>query len=175
MSANKMNAKKVLGFLLCTPAFTKRNITSLLLVGAFFFVYILAGGKIDTELPKARNVSSFGGADVTPGSGMDSYGATTTKDADGSEEKKDIVPQKVLGEVPTSDRRARETASHMKGRIFVDEDADREAADEIDKSGLIKGSYKSPESFHDKRAIERSERRKPDPLSAIEERLGKSR
>lgn len=170
-----MNAKKVLGFLLCTPAFTKRNITSLLLVGAFFFVYVLAGGKIDTELPKARNVSSFGGADVNPGSGLDSYLNNRNENADDSDAKSEIVPQKVLGEVPTNDRKVRESASHMKGRIFVDEDADREAADEIDRSGLIKGSYKSPESIITKRAIEKSERRKPDPLSAIEERLGKSR
>lgn len=156
---NKMNAKKVLSFLLCTPAFTRRNITSLMLVGAFFFIYILAGGKIDTQLPNPRNASTFGGVDL--GTGLLNNNKTDAS--------------QILGEETPSERRKRETASHMKGRIFTNEDADFEPETIEDKSALIQGRYKSPESIYEKRALEKSERKAPDPFDAIEERLRQRR
>jgi hypothetical protein len=168
MSDNKMNAKKVLSFLLCTPAFTRRNITSLLLVGGFFFVYVLAGGKIDTELPNAKNANSFGGA----GLGISGQDSSSNQDAGVQREG---APRQILGEVTPRERRARESASHMKGRIFTDEDAEIAAQESHDRSGLIQGRYRSPESVLEQRAIEKSRKRAPDPLEAIEERLRQSR
>jgi hypothetical protein len=165
MSAEKMKAKKVLSFLLCTPAFTKRNITSILLVGAFFFVYVLAGGKIDTELPNAKKATSFGGADSSFQGGAVNQGSKSV-----------LEPDKVLGTKPGKDRRLREEAPHIKGRVFTDEDADLASEQGApDRSGLIQGRYKSPQSILEKRAIQKSEKKAPDPLSAIEERLREKR
>jgi hypothetical protein len=161
MSDNKMNAKKVLSFLLCTPAFTRRNITSLLLVGGFFFVYILAGGKIATEMPNVKQSTTFGGA----GPGL----------SDHEQYQQSQEADKVLGEVTPDERKTRESASHMKGRIFTDEEADQSPSIVTDRSGLIQQKYKSPQSVIEQRAIERSKKRAPDPLEAIEERLRHSR
>ena len=53
-----MKARKVVEFLLLKPAFTSRNISSVLLVGVFFALYVMAGGKV-TWVPK---VNAHGGA-----------------------------------------------------------------------------------------------------------------
>lgn len=176
MSDKNINAKKVLGFLLCTPAFTRRNITSMMLVGAFFFVYILAGGKIDTELPGARKASTFGGADSIL-SGLGGSGNTGTSQNENEQGYRQNVPaaRQLLGDVTPQERRVRESASHTRGRVFTDEEADVASQDSTDRSGLIQGRYKSPESILERRAIEKSERRSADPLDAIEERLRQSK
>ncbi len=168
MSDNKMNAKKVFSFLLCTPAFTRRNITSLMLVGVFFLVYVLAGGKIDTELPSARQAATFGGADL-------GFSGTERRENNNVFQQQQAAPNQILGEVTPDERYKRETASHMKGRVFTDEDADSSLNEPSDRSGLIQGRYKSPESVYERRAIERSEKRSADPFDAIEERLRQAR
>ena len=53
-----MKTRKVVEFLLLKPAFTSRNISSVLLVGVFFAIYVMAGGKV-TWVPK---VNARGGA-----------------------------------------------------------------------------------------------------------------
>jgi hypothetical protein len=53
-----MKGKKVLEFILLKPAFSSRNLTSLLLVAIFFAVYVLAGGKV--EVPDVKQGSNFG-------------------------------------------------------------------------------------------------------------------
>lgn len=150
-----MNAKKVFSFLLCSSAFTKRNISSVGLVLIFFLVFILAGGKIDTNLPSAKQAGSFGS--------MNSPGAP---DANNSKE--------VLGVVPTENRNVRESANLKEGRIFTDEDAADEADQTIDRSGLITGHKNVYGSEREKRIAEQKERyhrEESDPLAALEERL----
>jgi hypothetical protein len=58
-----MKGKKILEFVLLKPAFSSRNLTSLLLVAIFFAVYVLAGGKV--EIPDVRQGSNFGGVSQT--------------------------------------------------------------------------------------------------------------
>jgi hypothetical protein len=41
-----MNKKKIAEFLLLKPAFSTRNLTSILLVALFFGVYVASGGKV---------------------------------------------------------------------------------------------------------------------------------
>lgn len=60
-----MKGKKVLDFLILKPAFTSRNLTSLGLVGIFFLVYILAGGRI--TVPDVKQGANFGSVSQEPG------------------------------------------------------------------------------------------------------------
>ncbi len=53
-----MKAKKVLDFLILRPAFSSRNLTSILLVALFFGVYVLAGGKV--TMPNVKQGQNFG-------------------------------------------------------------------------------------------------------------------
>jgi len=53
-----MRGKRVLEFVLLKPAFSSRNLTSLLLVAIFFGVYVLAGGKV--EVPDVKQGANFG-------------------------------------------------------------------------------------------------------------------
>ncbi|MCB0358084.1 MAG: hypothetical protein KDD44_00555 [Bdellovibrionales bacterium] len=55
-----MKARQVVDFLLLRPAFNARNVTSIGLVGLFFAVYVLAGGKI-SAVPKIQSPDQFGG------------------------------------------------------------------------------------------------------------------
>lgn len=156
-----MNAKKILGFLVCSSAFTKRNISSVGLVLIFFFVYILAGGRIDTKLPSARQVGAFGSAQI-PLENANPNKASS---------------KQVVGVVPTENRQQREAANLQQGRIFTDEDASDELEQPIDRSGLIVGHKNVYGSEREKRIAEEREkflREEEDPLSALEERLKKS-
>jgi len=154
-----MNAKKVLSFVLCSSAFTKRNISSLGLVAFFFFVYILAGGKIDTAIPSPSKIGGFGS-----GSSDNPLGAMG-----GSKE----LSSEVLGINTPKVRADREEEAQAKGRIFNDEERESLASQEIDRNGLIDGSAANKPSRKEQRAIERSTRKEVDPLLAIEERLNR--
>ncbi|HMO19058.1 MAG TPA: hypothetical protein PKA63_13205 [Oligoflexia bacterium] len=162
MSVNGGHAKKVLGFLVCAPAFTKRNMTSMALVGVFFFVYILAGGKIDTQLPSNTRGGAFGGVDAGDENGGILFPSSSTND-----------PGKVLGHESSAERRIRENSGHMKGRIFTDDEADQAYEDPIDRSRLLEGR-EIKRSSREERTMNRYEKRKVDPLDAIQERLRKS-
>ena len=50
--------KGILKFAVCAPAFSQRNVTSIGLVVLFVLVYILAGGKITTSLPRPPSTSN---------------------------------------------------------------------------------------------------------------------
>lgn len=54
-----MEGKKFFEYLFLKPAFTSRNLSSLFLVGAFFGIYILAGGKIEA-IPNVKAGAGFG-------------------------------------------------------------------------------------------------------------------
>ena len=54
-----MNVKKTIQFLFLKPAFTSRNVTSILLVGVFFGVYIVSGGSV-RSIPKVTPGDGFG-------------------------------------------------------------------------------------------------------------------
>ena len=154
-----MNSKKVLGFIFCSSAFTKRNFSSMILVGMFFLVYILAGGKIDTKLPKPTQGGAFGGVDDI-----------------GSEGDVRKVSKEVLGIVPTESRKEREQADLERGRVFTNDEAQEGAQEPIDKSGLIVGKKKVYGSERERIRAEREDkfrRESVDPFAAIEERLHK--
>lgn len=154
-----MNARKVLSFVLCSSAFTKRNISSLGLVGFFFLVYILAGGKIDTAIPSPSKLGAFGSGESDNPLGM----IKGSKD-DSSE---------VLGINDTKDRAEKEGVALSKGRVFSDEERDTLASEKIDHSGLVDGSAANRPSRTEQRAIQRTTKKEVDPLLAIEERLHK--
>ncbi len=149
-----MNAKKVLSFLVCSSAFTKHNIASVGLVLVFFLVYILAGGKIESKLPSARQAGTFGGVDANS-----------------------LKSREVLGIVPTEDRAKREDAKQQQGRIFTNDEAVRAVKEPIDRDGLITGQAKVYGTDRERKLAEKREkiqRDEVDPLIALEERLRRS-
>lgn len=156
-----MNAKKVLSFVLCSSAFTKRNLSSLALVGFFFFVYVLAGGKIDTAIPSPSKIGGFGSGEVD-----DALGLGTVSREQSSE---------VLGISRSKEREERENAPLVKGRIFNKEEREVLESEAIDKNGLIDGAESRKPSLSEQKAIEQSTRKTVDPLLAVEERLNRLR
>ncbi len=148
-----MNAKKVLGFVLCSSAFTKRNLSSLGLVLAFLFMYVLAGGKIETKLPSPSKVGAFG----------------ESEEAVGIKRKNS---EQVLGITPSKERASREDSTLERGRIFANEEASE--LEPINKDLLIKNQRGDQLSNRDRVAIQNSQKQERDPLLAIEERLGKN-
>jgi hypothetical protein len=157
----KMNAKKVLSFLLCSSAFTKRNISSLGLVAFFFFVYVLAGGKIDTAIPSPSKIGAFGSGETD---GVFDLGKVS----------KDKSAE-VLGITRSKERADRENAPLVKGRIFNSDEREVLESEEIDRSGLIDGSEARKPSLKERKAIDQSTRKEVDPLLAVEERLHRLR
>lgn len=60
-----MDVKKVVNFILVRPAFTSKNISTIMLVGVFFGAYVLAGGQIRSvpiSASSAAKFDTFGGA-----------------------------------------------------------------------------------------------------------------
>lgn len=156
-----MNAKNVAGFLLCKPAFSKRNMTSLALVGIFMATYILAGGKISTTLPQMKNMMGLApsGEKVQD---LDSVG--TGKKVMTEEDSK-----KILGIKPSEDLAARERSAAVKGSLFTPEERKQEEAKPVDKEGLVQGIPRFDRREEVK--LEKAERKQTDSLSAIEDRL----
>ena len=62
---NKEQTKRILGFLMLRPAISSRNLTSLVLVGLFFGVYVAAGGKVEGIPAVQSNTGGFGTVDKT--------------------------------------------------------------------------------------------------------------
>lgn len=162
-----MNAKKIVGFLLCRPAFTQRNMTSLLLVGLFVGAYILAGGKISTKLPSMQSMSHLNSLEEM-GDGKAAEGPENVSKSQAqmpSEEQSKTI----LGIKPTEDLAAREKALNSRGSLFT---ADERAVDEqkpLDKDGLIQGISKF--NRREEIRLEKAEKKSTDSLSAIEDRL----
>lgn len=170
-----MNGKKVLGFLLCRSAFTQRNLTSIGLVVIFFVVYVLAGGKITTDVPtmkeleqrKAAVDSSARETILNEKKGLLETGDTSKQTGRFGLSEKDS--KEVLGIVPSKERRARQASLLTEGRLFTDEERAKAEKERIDSSGLIKG-----EKFISRRErmmLDKSEKKPKDSLTSIEERL----
>jgi hypothetical protein len=159
-------------FLLCTNAFTQRNVTSIGLVMLFFAVYVLAGGKITTELPRLRDVGR-GIANVPP------YGADENKrsvlDEIANPEQQQLPDlsedesKEVLGIVGSEDRQARQRAQAKVGTLFTEEERAELETQPIDKKMLVKGADFT--SRREQWKLEQSEKKAVDSLSIIEERL----
>ena len=179
-----MNAKKVIGFLLMRPAFTQRNVTSIVLVAVFFGVYAMMGGKVTTELPKVNKNGSFGSAQPAkklplpgsnagsqPSGGADAEPADTTADAtaDAQAKGKRKSSLQLLGLKPSEDREARRRA--LLGRTLFDKEEREELENQpLDKDGLVEGVV--DKNIYLERRLERVEKRRDsDSLSAIEQRL----
>lgn len=174
-----MNAKKIAGFLLMRPAFTQRNLTSIVLVGVFIGSYFLMGGKITTSIPAPDKRNPFGSV---KSSGVKSPGTKQTTSqksvvpsetndiaANGSESPDSLQAAKeVLGELPNTERSARQRA--IMGRTeFSEEERQEDGAEPLDKEGLIEGA-----DFSKKRkewSLQRQEKKTSDALSGVEERL----
>jgi hypothetical protein len=170
-----MNGKKVLGFLLCRSAFTQRNLTSIGLVVIFFVVYVLAGGKITTGVPSMKELEQRKAAVESSSRETilsDKKGLLETEDTPKETELLDLSEKdskKVLGIVPSKERRAREASLLTEGRLFTEEERAKAEKERINSSGLIKG-----EKFVSRREqlmLDKSEKKPKDSLTAIEERL----
>ncbi len=153
-----MRGKQVIDFLVLRSAFTRRNFTSLFLVGVFFAVYVLSGGKVTTKLPKMGQAGTFGGAS----GGLSAELAAKEKEA---LDKKQAM--EVLGVTTSEDRLARENSVNRRGRLFDPQiDGAKEAP--IDPSGLIQPDDTNRKEEAKLRKLERPQY---DSLQAIEERL----
>jgi len=152
-----MRGKQVVDFLILRSAFTRRNFTSLFLVGVFFAVYVLSGGKVTTKLPKMKETGSFGNVE-SPRSDAD----VSAEEAAERQKAKEI-----LGMTESQDRQQRENSVNGRGRLFSAE-VDGAADEPIDPNGLIQ-----PDDSNRKEEakLRKLERRQQDSLLAIEERL----
>ena len=148
-----MKGRKVVDFIVLRSAFSQRNVTSMLLVGVFFAVYVLSGGKVTTSLPQMKDANAFGGAST----GDEIAPAKTTPDKS----------LQVLGVTATSEQQAREETVNKRGRLF-DPDIDTVKEGEVDKNGLLQVDTTNEKEELKLRKFERRDR---DSLAAIEERL----
>lgn len=171
-----MNAKRIVGFLLMRPAFTQRNLTSIGLVAVFFFVYVLMGGKVTTELPKAPKEGVFGsgGVDAFIQSGKkkeESKNSGSSLDAEGllGSRPTTEAAEDILGIRQSEEREARRRASL--GTTFFTEE-ERKAQDKpLDKEGLVTGVEVKRNRIDWNKRREARESKGRDMLSDIEERL----
>lgn len=144
--------KKVLQFVVCAPAFSQRNMTSIGLVILFVLVYILAGGKVTTSLPSMSKSGAFGIPEEAK-----------PKDLTKKESKS------ILGEIASKDRAERDAQRAKLGSLFTDEEREEVENEEIDPNGLVGGTEFV--NRREKRLLEKTEKKSRDSLSAIEERL----
>ena len=163
-----MNAKKVINFLVLRSAFTQRNVTSLGLVGIFFVVYLLSGGKVSlTSMPNIPRSDSFGGVALDQPVGGGQLPSDIRLGPDGRMDQDQS--KALLGVLPSEDRAARELEIQKRGRL-VEGLAEEEGTDEtLDKAGLVQGDQ--TENRYEEARLKRKERKREDSLSAIEERL----
>ncbi len=160
-----MNARKIAGFLLCESAFTKRNISSILLVALFFAVYLLAGGKVST-LPKLKETSGFGTADYMPKQELPRATGSETPVMSNEASKE------VLGIVSSKERLERNDRAVNKYRAFDPDEVTEDEKGRMDPQGLVQGN--SPAANRRERmAMERNERKPSDALEEIQKRLRK--
>ena len=169
------NAKKALSFVLCKNAFTHRNLTSIGLVAIFFLVYVLAGGKITTQLP---NFTDGGG--LAPRAAKDKQDVIDEIEQGGAikppQEEEAAIPdltvqesKAVLGVTASKDKASRDSVRAKMGSLFTDEEREELEKDPVNKEGLVQGGV-----FTNRREqwkLEQSEKKPTDNLSSIEERL----
>lgn len=148
--------KKTLQFLVCAPAFSQRNITSIGLVILFVLVYVLAGGKVTTSLPNMSKNGAFGMPEQAK-----------PRDLTKKESKS------ILGEITSKDRAQRDAQRAKLGSLFTDEEREEGEKEAIDPKGLVEGTEFV--NKREKRLLERTEKKPSDSLSAIEERLKSNR
>lgn len=148
-----MKGRKVVDFIVLRSAFSQRNVTSLLLVGVFFAVYVMSGGKVTTSLPQIKDTNSFGGA-----SGADELAPVKTTPDESLQ---------VLGVTSTNEQQARQETVNKRGRLF-DPDIDTVKEGEVDKNGLMQVDTTNEK---EELKLRKFERRDHDSLAAIEERL----
>lgn len=161
-----MNAKKIAGFFLMKPAFTQRNITSIGLVGLFFVVYILMGGKVTTELPKMNKGGAFGSGAVEGFINSGKTKAAATKSTPSTQRS----AQDILGINESEDRAARGRVN--RDTTFFSEDEKKAFENQpLDKDGLVKGVKIKRNRIDWSKKREDRILKKRDMLSDIEERL----
>ena len=146
-------AKKSFKFLFCTSALTQRNLTSVGLVIIFFFVYVLAGGKISTDLPSLREVKNS-----NMGLGGSGNSLISNKKRDNNQ---------LLGLEPSEERRQIERNKQQRGNLFAD-------SSEAEKGGSSFFSKNKKRNIFKDQEQEAS-RKQNDRLSSIEERLNMRR
>ncbi len=156
-----MNAKKAVDFLILRSAFTRRNFSSLFLVGVFFGVYVMSGGKIATKLPKLKEAGAFGDVAIPEPEAGPSTPAQAAK-----EKAEQAKAMELLGATTSAEREARENAVNSRGLLF-DSKVD-EPVEPIDPDGLIKADT---ENRRLESKLRKQEARNKDSLAAIEERL----
>jgi hypothetical protein len=184
MEKQKMNdkAKNVLGFLFMSSAFTQRNVTSVVLVMVFFGVYIAAGGKITTTLPRLERVkamsaptlggSPLGKASVNKNAEKDNLPGGVGDKSTALQAVPDLTQdesQGLLGINPSEKRAARQRAVQQRGSLFTAEEREEDIDEPLDPDGLVKGADFT--NRRDQWRLERAERKQTDSLSLIEERL----
>lgn len=175
-------AKNVLGFLFMSSAFTQRNVTSVVLVMVFFGVYIAAGGKITTTLPrlekvKAMSAPALGGSPMGKAR-MDNRSTDGQLPAGVGDKSTALraVPnltqdesQDLLGISPSDKRAAVQREVQKRGSLFTAEEREEDIDEPLDPDGLVKGADFT--NRRDQWRLERAERKPTDSLSLIEERL----
>jgi hypothetical protein len=145
-----MNAKVkgALNFVFCTNAFSQRNVTSIGLVIAFMVVYILAGGKVTTKLPRMSKKGQFGqpasSANRTPGlnrSSSDRQSKISSEELSGESipDLSERESQKMLGEIPSKTKKERAAIRAKYGSLFTEEEVEEAQEEKVDKDGLVKG------------------------------------
>jgi hypothetical protein len=161
-----MNAKKVVGFLLCKSAFTRRNISSIMLVAVFFVVYLMAGGRVSTSLPDLKNATGLGSSGAANGAG------TLINENNRAPVLSEDESKAVLGITPSKERMQREDVQTNRYKLFANEDTAEMEKNPVDPDGLVKGQPVGPKR-RDQLMMERNEKKQVDSLAEIEQRLKK--
>lgn len=159
----KDKIKSAFSFALCTSAFSQRNVTSIGLVIVFMVVYVLAGGKITTDLPRLSRKGQFG---------VPARSVTNELAAKAKRQRSALTDQeskKILGELPSDKKERRQAIRAKYGSLFTDEERKEAESEKIDEDGLVKGVKFS--NRREKWLLERSEKKQVDSLSKIEDRL----
>ena len=156
--------KRIVKFLVCAPAFSQRNITSIGLVVVFFLVYVMAGGKVTTSLPKMPSSKAPFGSLIKKTKSVSSNASSKSSTNLSKRESKSVI-----GEIRSAKRNDIDSKRAKIGSIFTDEERRDLEQQEIDQEGLVKG-HKFV-NRKEKRLLEKSQRKESDSLSLIEERL----
>jgi len=164
--------KSIAKFLVCAPAFSQRNMTSIGLVVMFLLVYVMAGGKITTSLPKMPSSKAPFGlpSKKSLNKNFSKKSQITNQASKQSSNLSTKESKSVLGEIRSAQRNDIDSKRAKIGSLFTEDERLDLEKEEIDQDGLVKGH--KFESRKDRRLKERAMRReKKDSLSAIEERL----
>ena len=166
-----MKGKKALEFIFLRSAFTQRNLSSVGLVALFVGAYSILGGGVTTTPPNIQSGSTFGSVN-----GMGEEKSLNGNIPDGevqpirnTDEKQSA--EAVIGLKPTDAEAERMKQIEKRGRLNDPDmpDEDGEDGKAIDKDALVQGV--EMKSHREDWMMQRSEKRKMDNLSAIEDRL----